>query len=73
MMHSRAYVGVQGHYRRFLNAELWILRSGVRWRFFPPDLAYWNSVFKAFSVGVEAQYGPTPRRAVWSGETHPKS
>jgi len=35
--------------RLFVEAVLWIARTGVPWRDLPPEFGAWNSVFRRFS------------------------
>ena len=34
--------------RRFVDAVLWIARTGAPWRDLPPELGHWNSQFQRF-------------------------
>ncbi|SFN12446.1 transposase [Nitrosomonas communis] len=49
LLQERVYFGRVETCRRFLNALLWILRSGAQWGLLPQSLGKWNPVFKRFS------------------------
>src|SRR5947209_18163172 len=40
--------------RRFVEAVLWIARTGSPWRDLRPSLGHWNSVFTRFRAWVKA-------------------
>lgn len=55
--HPQVYVGKPNECKRFIEAIMWMARSGAQWRLLPKSYGNWNSVYKRFNRWSE--------RGVW--------